>query len=82
MTDIVLADEAWEGVDPGTEALLDEWLVREGDRISAGQVVARVVLVKTSFDIAAPAAGVIERIFVAEDETFARGKALAVLRAG
>ena len=82
MTDIVLADDAWEGVDPGTEALLSEWLVREGDRVGVGQVVVRVVLVKASLDIAAPAAGVVERILVREEETFARGKVLAVLREG
>lgn len=82
MTDIVLADEAWEGVDPGTEALLDDWLVREGDRVGAGQVLARAVLVKAALDITAPAAGVVEKILVGTEETFARGKVLAVLREG
>lgn len=82
MTDIVLADSAWEGVDQGTEALVDEWLVSEGDRVGEGQVVAKVVLVKATMDIAAPAAGLIEKILVPADETFARGKVLAVLREG
>jgi len=82
MTDIVLADEFWEGVESGTEALLDRWLVGEGDRVKAGQVVAGAVLVKTSVEIAAPADGVIERILVAKDATFARGAVLAILREG
>jgi pyruvate/2-oxoglutarate dehydrogenase complex dihydrolipoamide acyltransferase (E2) component len=80
MMDIVLADTAWDGVDPGTEALVDQWLVREGDRVDAGQVVAKVVLVKTTLDVVAPARGVIDRIFVPKEQTFARGKVLALLR--
>ena len=82
MTDIVLADSAWEGVDPGTEALVDEWLVREGERVDVGQVVAKVVLIKAALDITAPASGVIDQILVPAEQTFARGKALAVLRDG
>lgn len=80
MTDIVLADEFWEGVEAGTEALLDRWLVGEGDHATAGQIVAGAVLVKTSVEIAAPADGIIERILVPKDATFGRGSPLAVLR--
>lgn len=80
MTDVVLADSFWEGVDPGTEALVDQWLVREGDRVVAGQTLARVVLVKTSLEVAAPADGVVERILVPAEQTFARGRPLATLR--
>lgn len=78
--DVVLAETNWEGVDAGTEALLDHWLVREGERVSAGQPVARVVLVKTSLEVPAPAGGVLERIVVAEGATFGRGAPLARLR--
>lgn len=80
MRDILLVDAAWEGVDPGTEALLDEWLVRESDRVDAGQVVARVVLVKATLEIEAPAKGAIEKILVPAEQTFARGAVLAVMR--
>jgi pyruvate/2-oxoglutarate dehydrogenase complex dihydrolipoamide acyltransferase (E2) component len=80
MVDVVLPETNWEGVDAGTEALLDRWLVREGERVSAGQAVARVVLVKTSLEVPAPASGVLERIVVAEGATFARGAPLAHLR--
>lgn len=80
MTDVVLADEVWEGVDPNTEALVDEWLVREGDRVAAGQPLVKVMLVKTSYEVAAPANGIIERILVRAEQTFARGRPLAVLR--
>lgn len=80
MTDVVLADEVWEGVEPNTEALVDEWLVREGDRVAAGQPLVKVVLVKTSHEVAAPVNGIIERILVKAEETFPRGRPLAVLR--
>lgn len=82
MTDIVLPDSVWEGVDPGTEALVDQWLVREGDRVAAGQVLAKVVLVKTNLEVTAPADGVVERILVPVEQTFAKGRPLATLREG
>lgn len=80
MMEVGLPDEAWKDVEPGTEALVDEWFVKEGDAVEAGQQLASVVLVKTNHEIAAPAAGVIERILVPEEATFARGHPLATLR--
>jgi len=82
MTDIVLPDDVWEGVEAGTEALVDQWLVREGDRVARGQPVAKVVLVKTNIEVTAPASGVIERILVPAEATVARGGPLATLREG
>lgn len=80
MTDIVLADSVWQDVEPGTEALVDEWLIREGERVTAGQVIAKVVLVKTTLEITAPADGIIERILVPAEQTFPKGHALATMR--
>ncbi|MDO9113493.1 MAG: lipoyl domain-containing protein [Polaromonas sp.] len=77
---ITLKDEAWEGVDAQVQALVDQWLVPEGAQVQAGQAVARVILVKSSMDIAAPAAGLVERILVPTGETFGRGQPLAVLK--
>jgi len=57
MIDITLPEAAWQDVEPGTEALVDQWLVREGDRVQAGQVLAKVVLVKTTLEITAPVDG-------------------------
>jgi pyruvate/2-oxoglutarate dehydrogenase complex dihydrolipoamide acyltransferase (E2) component len=71
--------EAWEGVEEGTEALLEQWLVREGDVVAAGQPVATAILVKTNYEIAAPAAGRIARILVAAQGTFGRDQDLALL---
>jgi pyruvate/2-oxoglutarate dehydrogenase complex dihydrolipoamide acyltransferase (E2) component len=78
--DIVVAGDFWHEVEPGTEALVDGWLVAEGDAVEQGQPLANVVLVKANHEVVAPAAGVIERILVKAEETFAQDQALAVLR--
>jgi pyruvate/2-oxoglutarate dehydrogenase complex dihydrolipoamide acyltransferase (E2) component len=80
MTDIVLPDAVWEGVEPGVEALVDKWLVREGERVRAGQALANVVLVKANLEVTAPADGVLERILVPAEGTFPKGRPLATLR--
>lgn len=46
----------------------------------AGQPLAKVVLVKATLDVAAPAAGRVERIVVPVGATFARGKPIARLK--
>jgi pyruvate/2-oxoglutarate dehydrogenase complex dihydrolipoamide acyltransferase (E2) component len=79
MLAIRLADEMWKDVEPGSEALLDKWLVKEGDVVSADQPVASVVLVKATLEVSAPAGGRIARILVPAEQTFARGSDLALL---
>lgn len=79
MTAIYLQDEAWEDIEEGTEALLDEWHVKEGDVVEAGQLVASVMVVKTNFDVLAPAAGTIGKLLVAAQDNFTREQALAEL---
>ncbi|MGV8892029.1 MAG: lipoyl domain-containing protein [Burkholderiaceae bacterium] len=81
MIEINLPTEAWQDVEPGTEALLEEWMVAPGDAVKAGQTVAIVVMVKTSTEVAAPVDGVIEEILIAKDDTVAQGKPLARMRA-
>ncbi|MBN9463282.1 MAG: lipoyl domain-containing protein [Burkholderiales bacterium] len=77
---IVLDDACWKDVEEGTEALLDRWLVAEGDAVKAGATVAVVVLVKTSIEVPAPADGVLERILVPAEGTFARSVPIGTLR--
>ena len=79
MTDVRLPDDVWEGVEPGTEALVDKWMVAEGERVKAGQVLAKVVLVKANLEVTAPADGVLEHILVPAEATFAKGRPLATL---
>lgn len=80
MTDVTLDAQAWQDIDPATEALVDKWLVAEGDVVRSGQTLAQMVLVKASLELVAPAAGRIEKILVPAGQTFARGKPVAVLR--
>lgn len=80
MIEITLDDQAWQDVEAGVEALVDQWLVAEGDTVRAGQPLAKVVLVKASLDVVAPAAGRIEQIVVPAGATFARGKPIARLK--
>ncbi|KCB33130.1 putative dihydrolipoyllysine-residue acetyltransferase component of pyruvate dehydrogenase complex, partial [Bordetella hinzii L60] len=47
MADVYLDDAAWADTEEGTEALLQEWRVRAGDRVEAGQVLGVAELVKT-----------------------------------
>ena len=81
MTDVVLPGAAWKDVEPGTEALVDKWLVQQGEHVKAGQTMAVVVLVKTSFDIVAPIDAVVEQILVPQEATFKPGQPLARLKA-
>lgn len=71
-----LPPESWNGVDAGVQALLDRWLVSEGATVNAGQVLARAVLVKSTLDVVAPQAGVLERVLVPAGASFARDQAL------
>jgi pyruvate/2-oxoglutarate dehydrogenase complex dihydrolipoamide acyltransferase (E2) component len=80
VTEVELGADAWKGVDAGVEALLDKWLVAEGDRVQAGERLANVVLVKANLDIVAPVSGRIEKILVKTNETFARGAPIALLQ--
>jgi biotin carboxyl carrier protein len=77
MIDITMADSLWTDVEYGTEALLQDWQIRVGDTVSAGQALVMAELVKTTHEITAPAAGRIVSINVAGHETFPRGAVLA-----
>ncbi|MDY7508504.1 lipoyl domain-containing protein [Ralstonia wenshanensis] len=79
MIDIVMSDAVWQDVEDGTEALLQDWLVKPGDVVNAGQALAVVELVKTTHEVAAPADGVVAALEVAAQDTFGRGAVLAQL---
>lgn len=79
MIDIVMSDAVWQDVEEGTEALLQDWLVKPGDAVSAGQALAVVELVKTTHEVTAPADGVVASIEVAAQDTFGRSAVLARL---
>lgn len=81
MIEVTLPDSSWEDVEEGTEALVERWLVDEGAQVKIGQPIVQVVVVKASHEIVAPTAGVVARILVPAESTFARGTPLALLRA-
>jgi biotin carboxyl carrier protein len=78
--EVVVAGDFWKDVEAGTEALVDGWLVAEGEHVRLGQPLANVVLVKSNHEVLAPAAGVIDKILVQSEQTFAPGQPLAVIR--
>ena len=47
------------------EGVLVEWLVREGDRLTKGQVIAQVETDKAVQELEAPSGGVLTRLLVA-----------------
>jgi pyruvate/2-oxoglutarate dehydrogenase complex dihydrolipoamide acyltransferase (E2) component len=79
-TDVILADEYWEDVEEGTESLIEEWHVKEGDKVSAGQKLADLVVVKTNIELTSPVDGVLEKIAIQADDTFSKGIVLATIQ--
>ena len=79
MINIQLQDEAWEDLETDTEALLDEWHVTAGDTVEAGQLLASVMIIKSSFEVLAPTAGTISKLLVAAQDNFTRDQPLAEL---
>ena len=81
MIEIKPPEDIFEDVDAGVEGLLEAWLVGENDRVAADQPVADAVVIKTSFQVLAPAAGTIAEIVVPKGDTFPAGAVLARLDA-
>ena len=79
MIEIEAPAEAFEEADESVEALLEAWLVAEGDAVTAGEPVADAIVVKTSFQVCAPCDGTLSEIVVPKGDTFAVGAVLARL---
>ena len=79
MVDVVLDPQRWETADSSAEALLESWLVDEGDHVNAGQVLCKASLVQQGLEVAAPSAGVVEQIAVSAGERFGPGYILVRL---
>jgi pyruvate dehydrogenase E2 component (dihydrolipoamide acetyltransferase) len=62
-----------------TEGTVTRWLKQEGDRVEADEPLLEVSTDKVDTEIPSPAAGVLSRIVVAEDETAEVGSELAVI---
>jgi biotin carboxyl carrier protein len=79
MVDVILDPQRWASAGADTEALLESWLVDEGDHVNAGQALAKASLVQQGLVVAAPAAGIVEQIAVAAGEKFGPGYILVRL---
>jgi biotin carboxyl carrier protein len=79
MVDVILDPQRWETAGDGDEALLESWLVDEGDRVNAGQVLCKASLFQQGLEVAAPQAGVVEQIAVSAGERFGPGYILVRL---
>lgn len=72
MIAIRLPEEAWEDVEDDVDGLLEEWLVEEGAVVEAGQALASGIVLKTSYEVLAPATGTLDSIAIPAGETFSR----------
>src|SRR3954462_9632791 len=62
-----------------TEGTVTRWLKQEGDHVEADEPLLEVSTDKVDTEIPSPAAGVLTRIVVGEDETVEVGSELAVI---
>ncbi|MGW4967717.1 biotin/lipoyl-containing protein, partial [Nonomuraea sp. NPDC004186] len=62
-----------------TEGTVTRWLKKEGERVEADEPLLEVSTDKVDTEIPSPAAGVLTKIVVAEDETVEVGAELAVI---
>ncbi|MDT7774611.1 MAG: hypothetical protein QOC67_3535, partial [Pseudonocardiales bacterium] len=65
-----------------TEGTVTRWLKQEGDHVDVDEPLLEVSTDKVDTEIPSPAAGTLERIVVAEDETVEVGAELAVIGDG
>ena len=65
-----------------TEGTVTRWLKQEGDHVEADEPLLEVSTDKVDTEIPSPAAGVLTRIVVQEDETAEVGAELAVIGDG
>ncbi|MGY1887194.1 2-oxoglutarate dehydrogenase, E2 component, dihydrolipoamide succinyltransferase [Blastococcus sp. SYSU DS0753] len=65
-----------------TEGTVTRWLKQEGDQVEADEPLLEVSTDKVDTEIPSPAAGVLTKILVAEDETVDVGAELAVIGGG
>src|SRR5690349_20495707 len=65
-----------------TEGTVTRWLKQEGEQVEVDEPLLEVSTDKVDTEIPSPAAGVLSKILVAEDETVEVGAQLAVIGSG
>ena len=75
MIPVVIPPDLWEG---DVEGAVSAWLFAEGDAVRAGDLIAEVMVEKTSYDVTAPADGMLQ-IRIAAETPFKRGAIIAAI---
>lgn len=73
MTDVTIPVGLWKDDD---EAAISAWFYSDGDAVSAGAVIAEIMVEKSSFELVAPASGTLA-ILVPAEESVRPGQAAA-----
>jgi pyruvate/2-oxoglutarate dehydrogenase complex dihydrolipoamide acyltransferase (E2) component len=66
----------WPEDTDAEEGVVTNWFAREGRAVEAGETVCEIQVEKVGIDVAAPAAGTLETIALAEGDEFVRGETL------
>jgi pyruvate/2-oxoglutarate dehydrogenase complex dihydrolipoamide acyltransferase (E2) component len=64
--------------DPNAEGVVSTWFARDGEPVTAGQVIAEVMVDKVAADIEAPIAGAVH-LLVAEEAVVRQGDVIATI---
>jgi len=80
MADIVVPEGLWDA-EKTPEGIVANWFYAEGATVSEGATVAELMVEKSSFDVAAPAAGTL-RIAVPKDGTVRPGTVIGRIESG
>jgi pyruvate/2-oxoglutarate dehydrogenase complex dihydrolipoamide acyltransferase (E2) component len=75
MIPVVIPPDLWEG---DVEGAVSAWLFAEGDAVRTGDLIAEVMVEKTSYDVTAPADGML-RIRIPAETPFKRGAIIAAI---
>ena len=75
MTEIRVPEGQWE---TDQEAALATWLYAAGEYVDAGVTICEIMVEKTSFEVAAPAGGVLN-IATAEDDVVTPGQVIGTI---
>jgi pyruvate/2-oxoglutarate dehydrogenase complex dihydrolipoamide acyltransferase (E2) component len=75
MIPVVIPPDLWEG---DVEGAVSAWLFADGDRVRSGDLIAEVMVEKTSYDVTAPADGMLQ-IRIPAEKPFKRGAIIAAI---
>ncbi|KTG09197.1 biotin attachment protein [Haloprofundus marisrubri] len=75
------SEQIWpDDSDDIDEAVVANWFVRQGGRVSKGDTVCEIQIEKVSIDVPAPASGELVEQSVSENGEFRRGDVLGRIR--